>query len=73
MRCRTSERPEFQGQDHGLRGSPLALLLNPVRLAIQNSFWWLLFFLVVAGAGIFVQIRASRAYEVEAYNRYGEW
>jgi hypothetical protein len=53
--------------------SLLELLLNPVRLAIQNSFWWLLFFLVVAGAGIFVQIRASQAYEVEEYNRYAEW
>ena len=28
--------------------SPLALLFNPVQLAIQNSFWWLLFFLVLA-------------------------
>ena len=53
--------------------SPLALLLNPVRLAIENSFWWLLFFLVVAGAGIFVQIMASRAYEIEEYNRYATW
>jgi len=53
--------------------SPVALLFDPVRSAIQNSVWWLLFFLVVAGAGIFVQIKASRAYEVETYNRYAEW
>lgn len=53
--------------------SPTELLLNPVRLAIQNSFWWLLFFVVVAGAGVLVQLRASRAYEIEAYNRYAEW
>ena len=53
--------------------SPVELLLNPVQLAIQNSFWWLLFFLVVAGGGILVQLRASRAYEIEAYNRYAEW
>jgi hypothetical protein len=53
--------------------APLELLLNPVALAIQNSFWWLLFFLVVAGAGIIVQLRASRAYEAEAYNRIDEW
>ena len=53
--------------------SPQALLFDPVRTAIQNSVWWLLFFLVVAGAGIFGQIKASRAYEVETYNRYAEW
>jgi len=53
--------------------SPVQLLLNPVRLAIQNSFWWLLFFVLVAGAGIMVQLRASRAYEIEAYNRYADW
>ncbi len=53
--------------------SPLELLLNPVQLAIQNSFWWFLFFVVVAGGGILVQLRASRAYEIEAYNRYAEW
>jgi len=53
--------------------SPLELLLNPVRLAVQNSFWWFLFFVVVAGGGILVQLRASRAYEIEAYNRYAEW
>jgi hypothetical protein len=50
--------------------SPAALLLDPVRMAIENSFWWLLFFLVMAGAGIFVQIQSNRAYEIEAYNRY---
>jgi hypothetical protein len=47
----------------------LELLVAPVRLAILDSFWWLLFFLVVAGAGIFVQVRASRDFEAEAYNR----
>jgi len=49
--------------------SPLALLLDPVRLAIQNSFWWLIFFLVLAGAGIYIQITTTRAYEIETYNR----
>lgn len=46
------------------------LLLGPVRLAIANSFWWLLFFLVVAGAGIVVQIQANRTFEVETYDRF---
>lgn len=50
----------------------VSLLENPVRLAIENSFWWLLFFLVVAGLGIVVQIQTSRAYEVEDYNRWSE-
>ena len=50
----------------------VSLLENPVRLAIENSFWWLLFFLVVAGLGIVVQIRTSRAYVVDDYNRWGE-
>ena len=49
--------------------TPVEMLLSPVLSAIQNSFWWLLFFLVVAGAGIFVQIRANRSFEIEAYNR----
>lgn len=48
------------------------LLNNPVKLAIENSFWWLLFFLVVAGFGIVVQIQANRAFEIEEYNRLGE-
>jgi hypothetical protein len=50
--------------------TPLAMLLNPVKLAVQNSWLWLLFFLITAGVGIFVQIISNRAYEVEAYNRY---
>jgi hypothetical protein len=50
----------------------VSLLENPVRLAIENSFWWLLFFLVVAGLGIVVQIRTSRAYVVDDYNRWSE-
>lgn len=50
--------------------SPAELLLNPVLTAISNSFWWLLFFVVVAVAGIVVQIGANRAYELEAYNRF---
>ena len=48
------------------------LLQNPVKLAIENSFWWLLFFLVVAGLGIAAQIQANRTFEADAYNRLSE-
>ncbi len=50
----------------------VSLLENPVRLAIQNSFWWLLFFLVVAGLGIAGQIQANRTFEADTYNRLAE-
>jgi hypothetical protein len=50
--------------------APAELLLSPVRVAIANSFWWFLFFLVMAGAGIVVQIMANRSFELEAYNRF---
>ena len=50
----------------------VALLENPVRLAIENSFWWLLFFLVVAGLGIVFQIQANRTFEADTYNRLSE-
>jgi hypothetical protein len=49
--------------------TPAELARSPVLTAIQDSFWWLLFFIVVAGAGIIVQLRANQAYEIEAYDR----
>ncbi len=52
--------------------SAVELLLNPVRLAIRNSFWWLLFFLVLSIAGIVFQIRSNRGFEAETYNRLAE-
>jgi hypothetical protein len=45
---------------------------NPVRVAIDNSFLWLVFFLFVAGAGIVFQIVTSRAYTIESYDRWAE-
>ena len=50
----------------------VSLLQNPVRLALDNSIWWLLFFLVVAGLGIVAQIQANRSFEAETYNRLSE-
>jgi hypothetical protein len=46
------------------------LLMGPVITAIQNSWLWLLFFLVVAGGGIWFQFVTNRDYEIEEYNRY---
>ena len=46
---------------------------NPVALVIDNSFWWLLFFIVVAGSGIFLQIQANRSFEIDEYNRWAEY
>lgn len=48
------------------------LLFGPVRTALQDSFWWLLFFLVLAIAGIVVQWRDTRGFEAETYNRLSE-
>ena len=51
----------------------LDLIGSPVKMAIDNSFWWLLFFILMAGAGIVAQIRANRNWEVEEYNRFSEY
>jgi hypothetical protein len=48
----------------------VALFDNPVQVAIDNSFWWLLFFLVVAAFGIVFQLQVNRSYEIETYDRY---
>lgn len=50
----------------------VSLFENPVQLALDASFWWLLFFLVVAGLGIVAQIQANRSFEVDTYNRLSE-
>ena len=42
----------------------------PVKYAITNSFWWLLFFLIVGIFGFVAQLRVNSAYEIEEYNRY---
>lgn len=48
---------------------PVQLLNAPVRSAMQNSFLWWIFFIAVAAAGVVVQLRETRAFEIEAYNR----
>ena len=52
--------------------SPAELLIAPVARAIDDSWLWFLFFVVVAAAGIFVQLQANKGYEVEEYNRWAE-
>jgi hypothetical protein len=49
--------------------SLVELMFAPVLLALQDSFWWLLFFIVVAGTGVYVQLLANKDFEAEAYNR----
>jgi hypothetical protein len=49
--------------------SPVELMFAPVLMALQDSFWWLLFYIVVAGTGVYVQILANKDFEAEAYNR----
>lgn len=45
------------------------LLENPVKFALDNSFWWLIFFLVMGILGIVGQIQANKDFEIESYNR----
>ena len=45
------------------------LLENPVKYAIDDSFWWLIFFLIVAVLGAAAQFQANKDWEVETYNR----
>jgi hypothetical protein len=49
--------------------TPTEIMLRPVSTAIQNSFWWLLFFIVFVVMGIVFQIISNRQYEIETYNR----
>ena len=48
---------------------PLKLFKNPVQTALDESFWWLLFFIVIAGFGIVAQIQQNREFEIETYDR----
>jgi hypothetical protein len=50
--------------------TPLQMLTDPVKTALDESFWWLLFFLIIAGLGIIGQIQANRGFEAEAYDRF---
>ena len=52
----------------GITGMALAKFLeNPVRTALQDRPIWAIIFLIVAAAGIALQIMTTRAWEVEPY------
>lgn len=50
----------------------LQLAENPVRIMASSSFIWTLLFLLMAGAGIFLQLAVNRSWEIESYNRWAE-
>lgn len=45
---------------------------NPMQILLNGSFIWTLLFLLMAGAGIVLQIMANRSWQVESYNRWAE-
>jgi hypothetical protein len=50
--------------------SLLEMLTAPVLIALNDSWFWFLFFVVVAAAGIYFQLQTTRGYEVEEYDRW---
>jgi hypothetical protein len=53
----------------GVRGASIVSLLseNPVRFILQDSWFWTLVYIVLAGGGIVLQILNTRNWELEAY------
>lgn len=57
----------------GVGGVDLVRLVeSPVRLLFQTSPFMAIVFVLLAIAGIVVQIRANRRFEIETYNRFAE-
>jgi hypothetical protein len=53
---------------YGITGMALARFLdNPIRVALADRPLWIIIFLIVAGAGIALQIMTTRTWEIEAY------
>jgi hypothetical protein len=50
--------------------TPVELMLSPVLRAIDDSWLWFLYFILVAAAGIFFQLQTNKDYEIEEYNRW---
>jgi hypothetical protein len=53
-----------------LFGGPITqLMLNPVKVALQLSPFWLIVFIVLGIAGFVLQYMHNRAWELQTYNR----
>jgi hypothetical protein len=53
----------------GVEGVSLAQAsVDPIRTMLQGSPFWTIVFLLMAGAGIFVQLAAGRSYTLQAYD-----
>lgn len=50
--------------------TPAELMLAPVLRAIDDSWLWFLYFVLVAAAGIYFQLQTNKDYEIEEYNRW---
>jgi hypothetical protein len=50
--------------------TPIELMTNPVLRAIDDSWLWFLYFVLVAAAGIYFQLQTNKDYEIEEYNRW---
>ena len=50
--------------------SVVQMLTAPVLFAMRDSWFWFLFFVVVAAAGIYFQLQTNRDYEFEEYDRW---
>ncbi|MCB8985422.1 MAG: DUF4203 domain-containing protein [Ardenticatenaceae bacterium] len=48
----------------------LALAQNPIKVLATSSVIWTLLFLLMAGAGIAIQLSVNRQWEIETYNRW---
>jgi hypothetical protein len=49
------------------------IVANPVQFVLQTSPFWLIFYALVAAAGIIAQWVTSRRYQIEEYNRWDEY
>jgi hypothetical protein len=48
------------------------LVANPVKVAMENSPFWLITFIIIAILGFLGQYQSTRNFEVQTYNRMGE-
>jgi len=48
----------------------IELMTNPVLRAVDDSWLWFLYFVLVAAAGIFFQLQTNKDYEIEEYSRW---